>query len=340
MISKTIKKPKHQSLQYRTLGRSDLAVSPIGLGCWQLSGGKGWMGKLWPPLDYSTMKQVVELSLEGGVNWFDSAEAYGWGESEKNLVTILKDLGRPAHRQYIATKWWPLFRTAKHIRSSIDRRLESLQGYPIDLYQIHQPFSFSSIQSQMDAMAGLVKSRKIRYVGVSNFSAKKMRKAHDALAGHGIPLVSNQIQYNLLDRSAESNGVIDTARELGISIIAYSPLAQGLLTGKFHDDPMLIMQRPGVRKFQHSFRKEGLRESLPVVQALKKIADRHEATAAEVALAWLLQFHGDMVVAIPGATKPHHVQNNVKAMRIVLSEDELDELDRVAVRFKKETGKI
>ncbi|MFW5775482.1 MAG: aldo/keto reductase [Chitinivibrionales bacterium] len=329
-----VKVRNKKKIEHRRLGRSDLHVSPIGLGCWQFSGAKGWIGKLWPLLEYDTMKQIVQLSLEGGVNWFDTAEVYGWGESERNLTSVLKDLNRTPGQQYIATKWWPFLRMADHIRSSINERLEALQGYPIDLYQIHQPFSFSSTGKQMEAMAGLVTSGKIRYVGVSNFSAKKMRKAHGALSRHGIGLVSNQIQYSLLDRDAEKNGVMEAAKELGISIIAYSPLAQGLLTGKFHDDPSLIMHRPGIRKFQHRFRKPGLRESLPVVEVLKKIGVKRGATAAEVALAWTVQFHGETVVAIPGATRPHHVEQNVKAMNLTLTHDELDEIDRAAKHYR------
>lgn len=322
-----------EQIQKRRLGRTQLFVSPVGLGCWQFSGAKGWMGKLWPELGYEKIREIVELNLKGGVNWFDTAEAYGWGESERNLTRVLRDIGRAPGEQLIATKWWPLFRRAKHIRSSIEDRLKALDGYPIDLYQIHQPISFSSIGKQMEAMARLVELGKIRYVGVSNFSAKKMRKAHDALAVHGIPLAANQIKYSLLDRQAESNGVLQTAKELGISIIAYSPLAQGLLTGKFHDDPFLIMQRPGIRKFQHRFRKEGLMESLPVIEVLKRIAEKKNSTAAQVALAWLLQFNGDMVVTIPGATKAYHVEDNVEAMKISLTNDELMELDLAAQKY-------
>jgi aryl-alcohol dehydrogenase-like predicted oxidoreductase len=183
---------------------------------------------------------MVEISLEGGINWFDTAEIYGNGASEKALAAALKDIGKKPGEIIVATKWWPMFRFASNIAKTIDQRIAALAPYPIDLYQVHQPWGFSNEKAEMEAMARLVKEQKIRYVGVSNFSAAKMRSAWEALQKHGIQLVSNQVRYSLLDRKIESNGILQTAKELGITIIAYSPLAQGLVTGKFHDNPELL----------------------------------------------------------------------------------------------------
>ncbi|NOR53227.1 MAG: aldo/keto reductase, partial [Candidatus Aminicenantes bacterium] len=165
----------------RRLGKSDLMVSPVGLGCWQFSKGHGFGGKYWPVLTDEKIKDIVRASLEGGINWFDTAEAYGWGESEKALSRTLKLLGKSSEEVIVATKWFPVFKTARSITKTIDKRLENLSGFRIDLYQIHQPYSLSSTKAQMNAMAQLVKDHKIRSIGVSNFSAKKMKKAHAEL---------------------------------------------------------------------------------------------------------------------------------------------------------------
>lgn len=318
----------------RQLGKSDLMVSPIGLGCWQFSKRKGWSGKYWSMVEDEEIREIVRISLKGGVNWFDTAEVYGWGESEKALIRALQSSGKTSDEVIIATKWWPAFRTAKSITKTIDQRIIALNNYRIDLYQIHQPFSFSFTRSQMQEMAKLVKDGKIRYVGVSNFSAKRMRIAHDELSKHGIHLISNQVQYSLLDRKMETNNILETAKKLGISIIAYSPLAQGLLSGKFHDNPELIKSRSGFRKYMPAFKQKGLVKSRPVVEVLKELAETYNATPSQVALNWLVNSHGDIVVAIPGATKIEHAQENIGAMKFKLTQEDEDRLDSISAIFK------
>lgn len=321
-------------LSLRRLGKSDLIVSVIGLGCWQFSRGRGLGGHYWPVLGEEEITGIVEASLEGGINWFDTAESYGGGESEKSLAQALKRSGKTPPDIIIATKWRPVFRTAKSIAKTIGQRLEILGGFPIDLYQIHNPLSFSSIKKQIIAMAELVKNHKIRYVGVSNFSAKQMRIAHDLLQEEGIPLVSNQVRYNLLDRKTERNGILETAQELGISIIAYSPLAQGILSGKFHDDPKLIQSRAGYRKYMAAFRQKGLDQTRPVILALREVAQKHNGTPSQVALSWVISSRGETVVAIPGATHISQAKENAESMKIQLTKDELDYLDNVSSPFK------
>jgi len=308
-------------------------LTPIGLGCWQFSQRKNLAGKFWPYLKDETIREIVQKSLEGGINWFDTAEMYGGGQSEKILAQSLTALGKKPGDVFIATKWMPLFRFASNIVSTIDERLKCLDPFPIDLYQVHQPWSFSSAAKEMDAMAKLVEEGKIKYIGVSNFSAKKMRSAWEALQKHGIQLFSNQVKYNLLDRSIESNGILDTAKELGIKIIAYSPLAQGVVTGKFHDNPELL-RNSGFRKFSSPFKKKGLEESRPVVAELKKLAAKYEVSPADVALNWMINFHGDTVLAIPGASKPEHAEGNTKSMNFSLSKDDLQLLDKVSEKYK------
>jgi aryl-alcohol dehydrogenase-like predicted oxidoreductase len=316
----------------RNLGKSDIKITPIGLGCWQFSKRGNLAGKFWPSLDDELIREVVRISLEGGINWFDTAEVYGQGASEKILARSLTALGKKPGDVYIATKWWPMFRTASNILSTIDTRLDCLNPFPIDLYQVHQPWGFSSEVKEMEAMAKIVQAKKIKHVGVSNFSASKMRSAWETLQKSGINLLSNQMQYSLLNRKIESNGIMETAKELGITIIAYSPLAQGMVTGKFHDNPELL-KNIGFRKYSPLFKPQGMEKSRPVTELVKKLALKYEATPSQVALNWLINFHGNTVVAIPGATKARHAEENTGAMKFRLSAEDMKLLDEVSKGF-------
>jgi aryl-alcohol dehydrogenase-like predicted oxidoreductase len=307
-------------------------VTPVGLGCWQFNRGKG-LGKYWPALDEATIDGIVAASLDGGINWFDTAEAYGGGESERALSRTLQKAGRRPGEVIVATKWSPLLRTAGNIGKTISARIDCLAPFPIDLYQVHNPAALSPNSAVMKAMAALVKAGKARYIGVSNFGAARMREAHRVLRGEGLDLVSNQIHYSLLKRKAERNGVLDAARELGISIIAYSPLDQGVLTGRFHEDPGAIKSVSGLRKYRGFFRSGFLARSRGVIEALKEIAGRRGATPAQIALNWLFSFHGDTVVVIPGATRVAQAALNAASTSIALTKDELDHLDRVSRPF-------
>ncbi|UCG25427.1 MAG: aldo/keto reductase, partial [Chloroflexota bacterium] len=283
----------------------------------------------WPAIPDGVTRAIVEAALEGGLNWFDTAESYGGGASESSLARALDALGHSPAETTIATKWSPFFRWAGSLRSTIDDRLSALKVSRIDLHQVHQPFHFSSTRAVMGAMADLIEQGKVRYAGVSNYSAKRMRRAQDALAARGLPLVTNQVRFGLLDRRIERNGILQTAEELGITIMAYSPLGQGMLTGKYHDDPGLINTKSAIFKRFSGYNKN-LERSRPIVARLKQIAERHEATPAQVALNWTINFHGDTVVAIVGASKQHHAEESAAAMRLSLSPVEMAELDEVS----------
>ncbi|RMF49214.1 MAG: aldo/keto reductase [Anaerolineae bacterium] len=321
----------NESISLRELGKTGIQISPIGLGCWQFSDGKGGARGSWDPIPVEETNAIVKAALEGGINWFDTAELYGYGRSERAVARALKLAGKRNGEVVIATKWMPLGRTARSIRNTIDERLHYLDGFDIDLYQIHFPLSFSSRKAEMNAMADLVEAGKIRAVGVSNFSARQMRTAHEALQARGLSLASNQVKYSLLDRRIESNGVLETARALGITIIAYSPLEMGLLSGKFHKDPSLLDSRPRMRRLRL---RRKLEESRPLVEALERIAQAHGVTVPQVVLNWMLHFHGETVVVIPGASKVRHVEQNVGAMKFRLSDAELAEIDRLSAQFK------
>jgi len=189
---------------------------------------------------------------------------------------------------------------------------------------VPQPFSFSTPEAEMDAMADLVEAGKIRSVGVSNFNPARMRRAYQELKKRGLPLAVNQVQFNLLDRSIETNGILDTAKELGVTIIAYTPLASGLLTGKYHKNPELL-QKKGF--FWRSRLQRGLEKSRPLVQAMEEIGARYNATPAQVALNWVIHFHGETIVTIPGATKVRQAEESAGALKFKLTADELARLD-------------
>ncbi|MCU0409097.1 MAG: aldo/keto reductase, partial [Bacteroidales bacterium] len=161
--------------------------------------------------------------------------------------------------------------------------------------------------------------------------------ACEALDKEGITLASNQVPYSLLNRKIEANGVMDAAKKLGVSIIAYSPLAQGLLSGKFHDNPELL-KNTGFRKFFPAFRPSGLEKSRPLINLLKELAEKYNATPSQVALNWLINFHGNTVLAIPGATKESHVKENTASMSFRLSEEDMDRVDKASSKYKKNQG--
>jgi aryl-alcohol dehydrogenase-like predicted oxidoreductase len=317
------------AIPLRQLGQSALMLTPLGLGCAQFSQGEGATGFFWPAIPDDVVRAIVGAALDGGINWFDTAELYGGGASERALARALAALGRAPGETRIATKWSPFLRWSGSLQRTIGDRLAALDVQQIDLYQIHQPYSFSSNMALMKAMAGLVEQGKIRAAGVSNYSAWSMRRAHEALAARGLPLASNQVRFGLLDRRIERNGVLETARDLGMSIIAYSPLAQGMLTGKYHDDPTLIEQKGRIFRRFSGYGKN-LERSRPIVAKLKQIAGRHGVTPAQVALSWTINIHGDVVLAIAGASEPGQAQETAGALKLILTPEELAELDEVS----------
>ena len=317
-------------IKMRELGTTGLEVSPIGLGVMQFAGGQGMFRVMFPEVAARDMVEIVQTAFEGGINWFDTAELYGQGRSESALSESLLEAGVKPEEIRIATKWSPLFRTARNIPKTIQQRLDYLDPYGIDLYQIHHPRSFSPIEAQMNAMADLVEAGKIRSVGVSNFNQDQMRRAAEALEKRGLSLASNQVQYSLLHRKIESSGLLNTALELGVTIIAWSPLASGLLTGKFHRDPEVLARVPAVRRRQLA---RQIKESRSLIATLEKIAERHKAEPGQIALSWVIQGKGDRVVAIPGASRVNHARESVEAMQIKLDPAEIDDLNKVSQRF-------
>ncbi len=314
----------------RRLGTTDIEITPIGLGCMQFSG-RGLIQGFHPPLDQGTVTSVVRTALDGGISWFDTAEMYGRGTSERALTTALRESGVEPGSVAVATKWVPTARTAASILRTIDTRLAALQGYPIDLHQIHLPHGgLSPLSDQVEAMARLCKARRVASVGVSNFSARQMEQANQVLRRHGLTLAANQVQISMLNRDIETNGVLETARRLGVTLIAYSPLASGLLTGKLHDDPTRLRSMPLPRRLLSGMNATALARTTPLIEELRAIGQAHGATPGQIALAWLTTFYGDTVVAIPGASKPHQARESAEVLDLGLTESEVTRLDELS----------
>ncbi|MGB5968658.1 MAG: aldo/keto reductase [Spirulinaceae cyanobacterium] len=295
-------------MQTVNLGKHGPAVTALGIGTWSWGDKLFWnYGSDYGP---SQVKEAFEAAIAAGITFFDTAEVYGIGKSESLLGEFT---GQQQGSIDIATKYGPLpWRlTGDSVAEALSNSLERLQLKQVTLYQVHWPFSFFMTQETlMNALADEVKKGRILTVGVSNYSAEEMRQASDILAKRGVPLAVNQMQYSLLHRNIESNGVLQTAKDLGITILAYSPLAQGLLTGKY--DPANPQTPEGARRFDSRFSKGGLAKIAPVLNALKELGAKYNKTCAQVALNWLIN-QGD-VIPIPGAKNAQQATQNAGAL--------------------------
>lgn len=318
------------AIKKRTLGNTKIEITPIGLGVMEFSGGSGIFGKMFPVLSQNEKNAIVKAAVDGDINWFDTAELYGFGRSERALATALKAADIPDDKVIIATKWLPMLRTAGNIRRTIADRLRHLDSYTIDLYMVHQPWSFSSPEAEMYAMADLVEANKIRSVGVSNFDADRMQRAYEALKERGLSLAANQVEYSLVNRKIETNGTLDKAKELGVTIIAYTPLGSGLLTGKYHKNPELLEKKSFARRMMLG---RNIDRTRTLIDALDEIAIEQDATPAQIALNWLINFQGEIVVTIPGATQVVHAEENAAAMRFQLTEEQMRRLGKLSREF-------
>ncbi|QKQ77332.1 aldo/keto reductase [Nostoc sp. TCL240-02] len=307
-----------------TLGQNGPVVTPLCIGTWAWGDKLFWnYGNAYGP---EQLQEAFTATLEAGITFFDTAEVYGMGLSEKFLGQFLQHTQQPVQ---IATKFGPLpWRfTAQSVSDALTASLKRLQLERIALYQVHWPFAFFLSQKTLiNALADEVKRGRIASVGVSNYSAEQMRDAHQILAARGVPLAVNQVRYSLLSRQVESQGIIAIARELGVTILAYSPLAQGLLTGKYSIDSTEIPT--GARKIDPRFKKEGLQKIAPVISLLRNFGEKYDRTPAQVALNWLIA-QGN-VIPIAGVKTAEHVRQNAGALGWRLSEDEVAELELVS----------
>lgn len=313
------------------LGRSVLEVPRLGVGAmtWGSPSGRSRWGPA--KLAYGGTagpeeeQLAFEASLSAGVDLFDTAAMYSGGASEQRLGEFAE--GRQV---VIATKFPPGWLSkAEAFPDALDQSLARLRRNTIDLYQHHFPSRRIPIPSLMGLMADAVAAGKVRAIGVSNYNAAQLRIAHAALAERGIPLASNQVEYSLLHRAPEVNGVLDACTELGITLIAYQPLAQGVLTGKYRPG-----DRPkGLRRFGRYYRGDGLEKAKPVVALLREIGERHTRTPAQVALRWVIE--QESVLPIPGAKNGRQAASNAEALSFSLVGAEIEALDEATTAWRR-----
>jgi len=293
-------------------------VSPIGLGTMQWGSMKV---QFEPASSSSSASDIFQKSLELGVIFFDTAEMYGFGRSETLLGKCYRDVSTDI---IIATKFMPIpWRLSKKaLRNALVMSIRRLGVPHIDLYQVHWPFPPVPIRTWMDAMADMVADGLVRAVGVSNYSVSQTEKAFDQLNKHGIPLASNQVKFSLLDRGPDQSGLVTLCKDLGITIIAYSPLEIGILTGKYD-----VNNPPSdIRSWRYN--RNYLKKVEPLLNKLKEIGMKNSGkTPGQVSLNWLI-CRG--IVPIPGAKNTAQAVENAGAMGWYLTPEEVDQLDRLS----------
>jgi aryl-alcohol dehydrogenase-like predicted oxidoreductase len=293
-------------------------MSAIGLGTWQFGSREWGYGSDYAERDASA---IVEKALEVGISLFDSAEAYAFGRSEKILGQALRGKREKA---FIATKILPVFPIGPVVLQRARGSARRLGVKKIDLYQIHQPNPVVPLSSTMPAFKRLLDEGLIGHAGVSNYSLARWQSAEDALGG---PVLSNQVPFNLVDRRPETD-LLPWAQKNDRLIIAYSPLAQGLLSGRYDAG-----NRPSgaVRTNSPAFLPENLSRAEPLIGVLRKVASSHGATPSQVALAWLIRKPN--VVVIPGASSVDQVVANAAAADLELTDEDDENLRKAAEEF-------
>ncbi len=300
------------------LGASEIMIPKMGTGAW------AWGDNYWGNVEHDSLEDyqgVFDKSLEAGVNFFDTAESYGKGQSEKFLGLFNRHLDQDI---VIATKFMPYpWRISKQdLIYALKSSLKRLKVDQIDLYQMHWPIPPVPIKTWMDAMAHAYQQGLIRGIGVSNYSRRQMLKAHKRLAEYDLPLAANQVNYSLLNRKVEMNGLLDVCKELNISLIAYSPLAQGLLTGKYN----VSEPPPGMRRFR--YRRGLLGKIQKLIDLLNEIGSGHGGkTSSQVALNWVIS---KGAVPIPGARNVKQAVENIGALDWNLALEEVAALDEAS----------
>ncbi len=314
-------------MQTRQLGNSDLQITQVGYGAWAI-GGSGWQFA-WGSQDDNDSIASIHRSLELGVNWIDTAAVYGLGHSEEVVARALKTWS--GSRPYVFTKCGRLWDEhgnvrgglrADSIRREVDDSLRRLALDVIDLYQIHWPPSPDSpeLEEGWATLSDLKKQGKLRWIGVSNFDAKQLRRAQ-AIA----PVTSLQPPYSLINREVERDTLPYCLRE-GIGVIVYSPMASGLLTGAMTRERAAQLPKDDWRRTSSNFNEPKLSQNLALVDRLREIGKRHGRSAGEVAIAWTLR-NPAVTGAIVGARNASQAEGVMRAGDLNLTDEEVNEIE-------------
>jgi aryl-alcohol dehydrogenase-like predicted oxidoreductase len=299
-----------------------IRLSKIGLGCWQFGSREWGYGRNYA--EHEAIR-ITQRALDLGINLIDTAEVYGFGQSERIVGQAIRERRDEA---FVATKIFPVLPIAPVVQDRARRSASRLGIDTIDLYQVHWPHPLVPDTATMEGMRTLQRRGLIRHVGVSNYSLARWQQAERAL---GSPVISNQVEYSLAARDPDRD-LVPYAGANDRVVIAYSPLAQGFLTARYDAD-----HRPGgIRTTNALFLPANLERGAELLEALRRVAQRHDATPAQVALAWVI--HRRNVVAIPGASSVEQLERNVAAADLELSDEDDRVLTEASDRFHPRTG--
>jgi len=318
-------------MKKRKLGKSNLEVSALGLGCMGMSFSYG------PPKDKKEMISLLHAAVERGITFFDTAEVYG---PHTNETLLGESLSPMRDRVVIATKfgfnlnpdgspgWQGLNSKPERIKQVAEASLKRLKIDSIDLFYQHRVDPDVPIEDTAGAVKDLIQQGKVKHFGMSEASAKTIRRAHAVQ-----PLAAVQSEYSLWTRGPETNGVLETMEELGIGFVPYSPLGKGFLTGKM--DETTTLDSTDFRTKLPRFQAGAMKANQALVNLLGEIGKRKNATPAQVALAWLLT-QKPWIVPIPGTTKLHRLEENIGAVDVELTPEDLREMESAASKIKVE----
>lgn len=306
-------------MKFTTIGKTQEQISQIGLGTWQF-GTKGW--GFGTDFDKKAAISIVHKALELGVNLIDTAEVYGGGKSEIIIGEALK--GYEREDLVIVSKFLPVTIRPSAVKRSLGKSLKRLNTDYLDIYLIHWPNPFLPLGRTLKYMEEMVDEGLIRHIGISNFGLNRFRKAQNKMISHRIEV--NQLNYSMT-KSNVKRKFLPYAQENRITVMAYSPLAQGFLTGKYNAEN----SPKGIRRANRIFRKKNFERAEPLFTLLNSISEEHGVTMAQVAINWLIQ--DKPVVAIPGAKNLQQLKSNVQAGNFQLTTKNLDQLTSVINDF-------
>ena len=321
-------------MKTRKLGWTDLNLTTIGMGTWAIGGGDWAFG--WGPQDDEESATAICRAIEMGINWIDTAPAYGLGHGEEVVGMALK---RMSGKPIIATKcgivWDENRKTSRKlngatIRQEVEDSLKRLGVDVIDLYQIHWPDPDEGIEGAWEQIANAVKEGKIRYAGVSNFSIEQVKRAQ---AIH--PVASVQPPYSMIERGAEETGLLEYCRENNIGVVAYSPMQKGLLTGKFSKQRIAELPENDHRLRDPNFQEPRLSANFKLIEQLAAIAKKRGRTPAQMAISWVLRLP-QVTAAIVGARRPSQIEETVLAGDEDLSQEDIQAIDTLIEEHKKD----
>lgn len=311
-------------MQTKQLGNTDMHLTPLGMGTWAIGGG-GWVGG-WGSQDDAEFIATIHKALDLGINWIDTAAAYGLGHSEEVVARALK--GR-SNKPYVFTKCSTVWNEKREVsntlkadslRKEVENSLRRLQTDVIDLYQIHWPNPDEEVEEGWSTLAQFKKEGKVRYIGISNFNVDQMQRAQKIA-----PISSLQPPYSLIKRDIEQD-ILPFCQEHNIGVIVYSPMQSGLLTGAINADFVQKLPEDDWRRNSPEFNEPRLSRNLKLVDLLRKIGEAHDRSPGEVAIAWALR-HPAVTAAIVGGRHPYQVERNIGAADFRLNQDEIEQIE-------------